>query len=201
MLSYLELRGCWPGPLFLFQSQKPLTRPHFVVVVREALGKSSLDERKYCSLSFRIGAATTAASRGMEDCIIKTLGRWESMAYLQYVRIPRERLASISGVLATTNLPAPPFASRNKHHRLKPGLCGESGGGPAAPLPSASLRRPEGNAAVWGEELGGRASNPAQSRPSKASLSPRTRSYMYIALNKCNAPDGSRVHIMVSIRK
>jgi len=101
MLSYLELRGCRPGPLFLFQSQKPLTRPRFVAVVREALGKSGLDERNYCSHSFRIGAATTAASRGLEDCIIKTLGRWESVAYLQYVRIPRERLASISGVLAT----------------------------------------------------------------------------------------------------
>ena len=100
MLSYLELRGCRPGPLFLFQSWKPLTRPRFVAVVREALGKSGLDERKYCSHSFHIRAATTAASRGMEDCIIKTLGRWESVAYLQYVRIPRERLASIPGVLA-----------------------------------------------------------------------------------------------------
>jgi len=70
------LRGCQPGPLFLFQSRKPLMRPHFVMVVREALGKSCLEERKYCSHCFRIGAATTAASRGMEDCIIKTLGHW-----------------------------------------------------------------------------------------------------------------------------
>ena len=100
VLSYLELRGCRPGPLFLLQSRKPFTRPCFVTVVREALGKSGLDERKYCSHSFRIGAATTVASKGMEDCIIKALGRWESVAYLQYVRIPRERLASISGVLA-----------------------------------------------------------------------------------------------------
>ena len=63
VLSYLELRGCWPGPLFLFQSWKPLTRPRFVAVVREALGKSGLDERKYCSHSFHIGSATTAASK------------------------------------------------------------------------------------------------------------------------------------------
>ena len=102
MLSYLEFRGGKPGPLFLFQNRKPLTRPRFVDAVRDALRKTGLDEEKYCSHSFRIGAATTAASKGMEDCIIKTLGRWESVAYLQYIRIPRERLASISGVLAAS---------------------------------------------------------------------------------------------------
>ena len=102
MLTYLELRGGKPGPLFLFQNRKPLTRPRFVDAVRDALRKTGLDEEKYCSHSFRIGAATTAASKGMEDCIIKTLGRWESVAYLQYIRIPRERLASISGVLAAS---------------------------------------------------------------------------------------------------
>ena len=88
MLSYLELRGGKPGPLFLFQSQKPLTRPRFVNAVRDSLKKTGPDEDKYCSHSFRIGAATTAASKGMEDCIIKTLGQWESLAYLQYIRIP-----------------------------------------------------------------------------------------------------------------
>jgi len=97
-----SLRGCQPGPLFLFQSWKPLMRPHFAMVVREALGKSCLEERKYmyCSHCFRIGVATTAASRGMEESIIKTLGCWESVAYLQYVSILWERLTSISGVLA-----------------------------------------------------------------------------------------------------
>ena len=102
MLSYLELRGGKPGPLFLFQNRKPLTRLCFIDVVRDVLKKTGLDEEKYCSHSFQIGAATTAASKGMEGCIIKTLGRWESVAYLQYIRIPRERLASISGVLAAS---------------------------------------------------------------------------------------------------
>lgn len=102
MLTYLELRGGKPGPLFLFQNRKPLTRLCFIDVVRDVLKKTGLDEEKYCSHSFRIEAATTAASKGMEGCIIKTLGRWESVAYLQYIRIPRERLASISGVLAAS---------------------------------------------------------------------------------------------------
>ena len=85
MLSYLELRGGKPGLLFLFQNRKPLTRPCFVDAVKDALKKTGLDKEKYCSHSFQIGAATTAASKGMEDCIIKTLGRWESVVYLQYI--------------------------------------------------------------------------------------------------------------------
>ena len=51
---------------------------------------------KYSGHSFRIGAATTAASVGVEDSLIKTLGRWESSAYLLYVRVPRDRLALVS---------------------------------------------------------------------------------------------------------
>ena len=37
-----------------------------------------------------------AAACGIEDSTIQTSGRWESSAYLRYVRIPRETLASIS---------------------------------------------------------------------------------------------------------
>ena len=55
---------------------------------------------QYAGHSFRIGAATTAAAAGVEDSIIKTLGRWESAAYLLYLRIPRERLAALSKLLS-----------------------------------------------------------------------------------------------------
>ena len=52
-----------------------------------------MPQDQYCGRSLRIGAATTAAAKGLEDSIIKTLGRWESVAYLQYVKIPRQQLA------------------------------------------------------------------------------------------------------------
>ena len=42
----------------------------------------------YAGHSRRIGAATTAAARGLEDSTIQMLCRWKSLAYLEYIRIP-----------------------------------------------------------------------------------------------------------------
>ena len=52
-----------------------------------ALEKAGINQSKYCGHSFCIGAATSAASRGAEDAIIKTL---------EYVKIPRDQLASFA---------------------------------------------------------------------------------------------------------
>ena len=101
MLSYLTARGMGPGPLFRFADGRTLSRQLFVEAVRDGLQKAGIDQSKYCGHSFRIGAATTAAARGIEDSLIKTLGRWESLAYLQYVKLPRSQLAGVSSILAT----------------------------------------------------------------------------------------------------
>ena len=89
------------GPLFKFADGRVLTRQRFVSAVREGLKKAGIHSSKYSGHSFRIGAATTAAARGIEDCVIKTLGRWESVAYLQYVKLPRSQLAGYSNVLVS----------------------------------------------------------------------------------------------------
>ena len=60
-----------------------------------------MDPTPYSGHSFRIGAVTMAASKGIEDSLIKILGRWESSAYQRYVKIPRERLAAVSQSLAS----------------------------------------------------------------------------------------------------
>jgi len=65
-------------------------------VVQSTEANSGINQSKYYGHNFRIEAATTAAEKGMEDLIIKTLERWNSIAYLQYVKIAREQLASYS---------------------------------------------------------------------------------------------------------
>jgi len=65
-------------------------------VVRDALSVLGYDSTSYAGHSFRIGAATAAAERGIEDSIIKILGRWESSAYQLYVRSSQQTLKSVS---------------------------------------------------------------------------------------------------------
>ena len=96
LLNYLSVRGDKHGPLFVYQDGRYLTRQRLVGAVRGALERAGMDQSRYCGHSFRIGAATTAAARGVEDSVIKTLGRWRSLAYLEYVKIPRNQLASYS---------------------------------------------------------------------------------------------------------
>ena len=102
VMDYLCVRGLAAGPLFTYSDGRYLTRKRFVDALREALVEAKVDQTKYCSHSLRIGAATTAAARGIEDSVIKTLGRWESAAYLQYVKIPRQQLAGYSSLLAAS---------------------------------------------------------------------------------------------------
>ena len=99
ILKYLVERGSTPGPLFTFRDGKFLTRERFVLAVREALATAGVDTSKYAGHSFRIGAATTAAKRGIQDSLIKTMGRWESSAYLLYIRTPRDTICSVAKTL------------------------------------------------------------------------------------------------------
>ena len=67
--------------------------------VWDGLKKAGIDDKNYSGHSFRIGAVTTAAQKGIEDAIIKSLGRWKSLAYLEYIKVPCNQLAGISSRL------------------------------------------------------------------------------------------------------
>ena len=98
--THLAARGGTPGPFFQFQNGRPLTRETFVAKTRQLLEETGVNAKEYAGHSFRIGAASTAAACGVEDSLIQTLGRWESSAYLLYVRVPQEKLAQLSNTLA-----------------------------------------------------------------------------------------------------
>ena len=100
MVQYIAERGSQPGAS---PTKTALTKAQFVSRIRAILQLLGLPHCDYAGHSFRIGAATTAASMGVEDSMIQTLGRWHSAAFLQYIRTPKEQLAAMSAVLATSS--------------------------------------------------------------------------------------------------
>ena len=97
-LNYLDIRGGSAGPLFVRSNGVPLTRAVFTERLRQLLAQAGIAGH-FGSHSFRIGAATTAGLAGVPDHMIQTLGRWNSSAYLAYIRTPRTLLANISTML------------------------------------------------------------------------------------------------------
>ena len=100
ILAYIRHRQDIPGAFFVTAGQTPATKAWFVNQIREVLASVGILQDDYAGHSFRIGAATTAALAGVEDSTIQALGRWQSSAFLQYIRMPREQLATISRLLA-----------------------------------------------------------------------------------------------------
>ena len=104
LLPYLVLRGSSSGPLFLFRDGSTLSRERLVSAVRSALSSQGLDVSRFNGHSFRVGAATTAAACGMEDSLIRALGRWRSQAFTAYIRTPREVLLSVPSRLVSLSI-------------------------------------------------------------------------------------------------
>ena len=94
--AFMALRGSSPGPFFMFPDSTLLTKARFVNIVRTALWELGLPQEQFAGHSFQIGAATTVAQVSLEDSMIMMLGRWNSAAFLGYLRTPRESLASVT---------------------------------------------------------------------------------------------------------
>ena len=97
LLSYLAIRGTQVGPLFQFTSGAFLNCTKFVATVCQLLTATKFNPDLYSGHSFCIGAATTAASVGLQD-VIQTLGRWKSAAYLTYICL-HKRHSHVSAAL------------------------------------------------------------------------------------------------------
>lgn len=90
MSNYLKHQRCHRSnhlqPLFSFTDGKPLSRHSFLKYLRQFLRATGNNPADFNTHSFRIGAATTAASIGIPVQSIKRLGRWRSKAYSSYTR-------------------------------------------------------------------------------------------------------------------
>lgn len=78
MKHYFTRRGTTPGPLFIFASGRPLTKGALTAESRQLLSHFGFQASDYAGHSYRIGAATAAASAGLPPWLVKTLGRWSS---------------------------------------------------------------------------------------------------------------------------
>ena len=75
LLSYIAVKGYGKGLLSIFSDGRFLTRDRFIAEVREAMCLAGLNYNDYSGHSFRIGATTTAAQKGISDSTIKMLAR------------------------------------------------------------------------------------------------------------------------------
>jgi len=88
MANYLYRRSTpiTPGSyLFSRDDGRPLSRAHLLASTKALLGKAQIDISKHYGLSFRRGGATSLATAGVEDRLIKVIGRWHSAAFEVYI--------------------------------------------------------------------------------------------------------------------
>lgn len=93
--------GAMPmDPLFVLENGQPLKRVTFIKHLRQVLTLCGFDYHLYNGHSFRIGAATSAAEKHIEDHLIKTMGRWSSDAYCRYIRTSQDTLRAAQSSLS-----------------------------------------------------------------------------------------------------
>ena len=102
--------ACFPSaaPLFVMQDGTPLSRRHLNSTLRAVLGPG------FSSHSLRIGIATSACEAGVDDSVIRRLGRWSSEAFDGYVRCQRPAVSRALRLVSASV--APP-------HELNPDTC------------------------------------------------------------------------------
>nr|XP_055071049.1 carbohydrate-responsive element-binding protein-like [Misgurnus anguillicaudatus] len=79
-------------PLFTDDYKRPVTRFWFQKHLKTVLLQSGIPADLFSSHSFRIGAATTAAQKGLSQQQIQALGRWSSEAFKTYIRSNRSHI-------------------------------------------------------------------------------------------------------------
>jgi hypothetical protein len=97
--KWMTANNCWPPnqPAFRWQDGRPLTAKRFNTILKEQLGNSTSEgQRVFTSHCFRIGAASRLGAIGHSDEDLKSLGRWSSRAFEEYLLHPRTKRAALA---------------------------------------------------------------------------------------------------------
>jgi hypothetical protein len=87
LFDYLNMSISTSGPLFQNPDGTPVTYSQVSSHLKSAVQFIGLNPTHFKGHSFRIGAATYAASLGYSENLIKKLGRWNSDVFHRYIRI------------------------------------------------------------------------------------------------------------------
>ena len=83
LLTFCHRYGSW-------LARKQVVKNLWVLLVA-----TGVQYQNFSGHSFRIGAATTAAAKGVADSTIQTFGIWKSESFKCYIRMQKSELASI----------------------------------------------------------------------------------------------------------
>ena len=83
LLDYSVRFGSLPGPLFANPDNSPVSRTFFADILCFPCKSCGLSPMRYKSHSFRIGAASFAAGRGMSDAQVKALRKRKTNDFLR----------------------------------------------------------------------------------------------------------------------
>ena len=86
LINFLKVRPLTAGNLFIDASSKPITRYRVLKTLIKCLNRCGLDSSRYNTHSFRVGRASDFAANGDSEQIIRETGRWNSSAFLKYLR-------------------------------------------------------------------------------------------------------------------
>ena len=88
MCSYLKIRPPSEprAPLSKTPDNNPMSKSWFTFQLGQIIQRCSLPPDHCSGHSFRIGAATTAATQGLSTASLQQMGRWSSSAYVSDVR-------------------------------------------------------------------------------------------------------------------
>jgi hypothetical protein len=88
---------------FSYRNRWQLTPDEYRLAIKLVAKRMGLDPTQYSSHSLRIAGASALAAAGKPDWFIKKMGRWKSLAFLQYIQFSVTSMrAAVTAIISPT---------------------------------------------------------------------------------------------------